>query len=252
MLAEVFAGRIGSPLDPGVSLWELDPSEGQLVFLAGDNQHAQPHPGHRRFDPPVHRLGLEFRPDGRRLLSRRGRRLQHTLTDEGQPPGSPGILDPNQPGSAQFGWSTGSYVLNLLVQPATNPPRVVASSPSSGQVLDQAPTQLTVQFSEPINLQQLAFQAYETVYHTETLPQVFVEGSDGTKYYPRFLSYDRATNTATFQMLDGLANGSYALHLSGPGGLTDFGGNPLVGNDPSGDDVIPFTSRGPTSASRAI
>ena len=32
-------------------------------------------------------------------------------------------------------------------------------------------------------------------------------------------------------MLDGLANGSYALHLSGPGGLTDLGGNPMVGND---------------------
>ena len=25
MLAEVFAGRIGSPLEPGVSLYELDP-----------------------------------------------------------------------------------------------------------------------------------------------------------------------------------------------------------------------------------
>ena len=36
-------------------------------------------------------------------------------------------------------------------------------------------------------------------------------------------------------MLDGLPNGSYSLHLSGPGGLTDLGGNPIVGNDPSGD-----------------
>ena len=159
-------------------------------------------------------------------------------------PGSPGIFDPNQPGSAQLGWSTGPYVLNLLVQPAPNPPQVVASSPSSGQVLDQPPTQITVQFSEPINIQQLAFQAFETS-DQATLPQVFVEAADGTTYYPRFLSYNRATNQATFQMLDGLPNGSYALHLSGPGGLTDLGGNPLVGNDPSGDYVIPFSVQGP-------
>jgi hypothetical protein len=46
-------------------------------------------------------------------------------------------------------------------------------------------------------------------------------------------------------MLDGLPNGSYELHLSGPGGLTDLGGNPLVGNDPSGDYVIPFSVQGP-------
>ena len=41
-------------------------------------------------------------------------------------------------------------------------------------------------------------------------------------------------------MLDGLADGSYALHLSGTGGLTDLGGNPIAGNDASGDYVIPF------------
>ena len=103
-----------------------------------------------------------------------------------------------------------------------------------------------MQFSEPINLQQLAYQAFEVTAQA-TLPQVFVEGADGTKYYPRFLSYDRATNQATFQMLDGLPNGSYALHLSGPGGLTDLGGNPIAGNDPSGDYVIPFTVQGPAA-----
>ena len=46
MLAEVFAGRIGSPLDPGISLYELDPSTGQLVFLAGDNNTVNPTAGH--------------------------------------------------------------------------------------------------------------------------------------------------------------------------------------------------------------
>ena len=170
---------------------------------------------------------------------------------EGQMPGSPGIFDPNQPGSAQLGWSTGPYVLNLLVQPAPNPPRVVASSPSSGQVLDQPPTQLTVRFSEPINIQQLAFQAFQSRAQA-TLPRSSSRAPTARGITRDFSSYNRATNQATFQMLDGLANGSYALHLSGPGGLTDLGGNPIVGNDPSGDYVIPFQVQGPDAASPAI
>ena len=102
-----------------------------------------------------------------------------------------------------------------------------------------------MQFSEPINIQQLAFQAFETSRARRRFPRSSSREPTGRQYYPRFLSYDRATNQATFQMLDGLANGSYALHLSGPGGLTDLGGNPLVGNDPSGDYVIPFQVQGP-------
>ena len=42
LVAEVFAGRIGSPLDPGVSLFELDPSDGSLVFIAGNNNTFDP------------------------------------------------------------------------------------------------------------------------------------------------------------------------------------------------------------------
>jgi len=45
MLAEVFAGRIGSPLDPGISLYELDPSSGSLFFLAGNNNTLDPTQG---------------------------------------------------------------------------------------------------------------------------------------------------------------------------------------------------------------
>ncbi len=88
------------------------------------------------------------------------------------------------------------------------------------------------------------YQAYEVTY-VPMSPQVFVEGADGATYYARLVNYDSATNAATFQMLDGLPNGSYTLHLSGSGGLIDLGGNPLVGNDPSGDYVIPFSVAGP-------
>ena len=41
------------------------------------------------------------------------------------------------------------------------------------------------------------------------------------------------------------ANGSYTLHLSGPAGLTDLAGDPIVGNDLSGDYVIPFQVQAP-------
>jgi methionine-rich copper-binding protein CopC len=244
MLAEVFAGRIGSPLDAGLSLFELDPSDGRLVFIAGDNNSLNPAKGTDGSIPlyldPA--LFVALTAGDYYLAVADGSNTPSPI--EGQMPGSPGILDPNQPGSAQNGWSTGPYVLNVMVRPAPPAPRVVASSPSSGQVLAQAPTQFTVKFSEPVNLQQLAYQTFEATY-SPVLPQVFIEGADGTRYDVNLAGFDRATNTATFQMLDGLPNGQYTLHLSGPAGLTDFAGNPLVGNAPSGDDVIPFTVQGP-------
>ena len=244
MLAEVFAGRIGSPLDPGISLWELDPSDGMLVFLAGNNNTSNPTQGTDTTVPLFTDSALSFGLTAGDYYLAVADGSNTPSPTEGQAPGSPGLFDPNQADSAEFGYSTGPYVLNLLVQPATTPPTVVASSPASGQVLDQAPTQITVQFSEAINIQELAFQAFEMT-DQETLPEVYIVESDGTTYYPRFVSYNTETNEATFQMLDGLGNGSYTLHLSGPGGLADLGGNPLVSNDPSGDYVIPFVVNGP-------
>ena len=64
---------------------------------------------------------------------------------------------------------------------------------------------------------------------------------DGTRYYPRLQSWDDVSHTAKFLMLDGLANGPYQLHLSGPLGLADLAGNPVVGNEDSGDYVVAFT-----------
>ena len=160
MLAEVFAGRIGSPLDPGVSLYELDPTNGSLVFIAGNNNTLNPTQGTDGSIPLFTDSALVagLTAGDYYLAVADGSNTPSPL--EGQMPGTPGLFDPDQPGSAQLGWSTGAYVLNLLVEPARESPLVVASSPSSGQVLDQAPTQLTVQFSEPINIQQLAYEAF--------------------------------------------------------------------------------------------
>jgi methionine-rich copper-binding protein CopC len=246
MVAEVFAGRIGSPLQPGVSLYEVDPTSGQLVLVAGNIGSLNPTQGTDSLDPllsdPVLSAALVA---GDYYLAVADASNTASPSQE-QPPGSPGIFDPNQPGSAQNGWSTGQYVLNLLVQSEPVAPQVVTSSPSSGQILDAVPTEVTVQFSQPMNITQLALEAYETNYQT-TVRQVFIESNNGEIYYPRFVSYDDATNVATFQMLDGLPNGGYSLHLSGWAGLTDLGGVSLEGNSPSGDDVIPFEVDGPIS-----
>src|SRR5207244_3302161 len=97
---------------------------------------------------------------------------------------------------------------------------------------------------EPVNLQQLSFERLLDSEQATRAP-VFIQGADGSKYIPRLESYDSTTSTATFLMLDGLANGSYQLHLSGPLGLHDFAANRLVGNDASGDYVVCFTVQGP-------
>ena len=42
LVAEVFAGRIGSPLNPGISLFRVDPTDGTLVFVAGNIKSYNP------------------------------------------------------------------------------------------------------------------------------------------------------------------------------------------------------------------
>src|SRR5438552_3805208 len=69
----------------------------------------------------------------------------------------------------------------------------------AGASLTAPPTRLTIQFSEPVNLQQLAFQAYENFQPTE-LQAVYVLGADGLIYHPRLETYDSTTSTATFLM----------------------------------------------------
>jgi methionine-rich copper-binding protein CopC len=244
ILAEVFAGRIGSPLEPGISLYELDPGTGQLGFLAGDKNTLNPTVGTDGSVPLFNDSALTAGLTAGDYYLAVADGTNTPAPVEGQMPGSPGLYDPNQPGSARDGSSTGPYILNVLVQAMPDPPRVIASSPSSGQVLDASPTQVTVQFSEPINIQELAFQPLEASAQG-SISQVFVESTDGTQYPLSFVSYNRATNQVTFQMLDGLANGSYSIHLSGWAGLTDLAGSPIVGDDLSGDYVIPFQVQAP-------
>src|SRR5207247_3120048 len=115
----------------------------------------------------------------------------------GTQPGSDGIFDPNSSHSGTNGATVGNYVLNLAVWADDEPPRILAVTPQEGTTLDVPPTQLTVQFSESVNLQSLAYQAFQQTSQTTVSP-VYVEGVDGTRYYPRLEAYDDATHQARF------------------------------------------------------
>jgi hypothetical protein len=243
LTAEVFAGRIGSPLLAGLSLFHVDPLTGNLDLLssnAGSENLTLATNGTRPlYTDPVLSAGLQ--PGDYYLAVSNNFNVPDPVNN---PPGANGVFNPTVSQSGQNGGSTGDYVLNLYVQPTIQKaPQVLAVTPKTGARLNAPPVQLTVQFSEPVNLPQLALE--EAVQGTsETCAAVFIESSNGTKYYPRLESYDMSTNQATFMMLDRLGTDTYQLHLSGPLGIAGLGGS-LVGNDASGDYVATFKVNAP-------
>jgi hypothetical protein len=243
--AEVFAGRIGSGLDSGVSLFHLNLATGQLELIAGnDNTQNGFHSDNNAYTPLYTDSALYAtltEGDYYVAVSSHGNVPDPFL---GWLPEQGGIFDPNVAHSGRGGASTGIYVLNLLVQPAGAPPKVVAVSVSPNSTLPAPPTQLSVQFSEAVNLEELAFRSFEQSSQGSIKP-VYIQAADGTIYYPRLQSFDHATGLATFLLLDALPSGAYELHLSGPLGLSDFGGNPLIGNNPNGDYEVRFLVQGP-------
>ncbi len=251
LTSEVFAGRIGSPLDPALTLFQADPVTGQLEFVAVNQGSLNSEVGTDGSIPlfldPVLFAGLTA---GNYYLavSSEGNAPDPAL---GLTPGTDGVFDPNVSHSGSNGFSTGDYVLNLAVTPEPKPPQVVNVSLTQGAVLDAPPTTFTVQFSEPVNLPQLAYQTFQQSQATQ-LDAVYILGSDGVKIYPRMTSYDTATNEATFLMLAAVPNGPAELHLSGAGalGVADLAGNPLVGSSgPGSDYVVNFTVNGPAHGS---
>src|SRR5207237_9213257 len=76
------------------------------------------------------------------------------------PAGTNGVFDPLVTHSGTAGRSRGAYVLNLLVQPAPEPPHVVSVSVPEGATLNGPPTTITVQFDKAVNLEQHWFEPY--------------------------------------------------------------------------------------------
>lgn len=231
LIAEAFAGRIGSPLDPALTLFRTD-EFGSLQFVATNNNSLNPVESSNGqvpfFADPVLFAGLSA---GEYFLavSSSGNDTEY---------GPDGIFDPQVAHSGLNGGSVGNYVVDLSVFADNVTPQVVGQvlnlpglgdvDLTNGQVenLPHAPTHLSLRFSESVNVQQLALSSFQQV-GQNTVRAVFIEAADGTRYFPRFESYDAATETAHFLMLDGLPNGDFELHVSGALGLTDLAGNPL-------------------------
>jgi hypothetical protein len=252
--AEVFAGRIGSPLDPALTLFRLDKGNPKPQLVAVNDNTLNTTPANN-FPTTIPNL-LPLSTDAALFVGLTEGDYYLAVSSSGNSEGpnlQPGakIFDPTVSHSGNGGTTTGDYVLNLLVQSDNIAPWVMASTPTSGAVLTAPPTQLTVQFSKPVALEQLAYEAYlqtlqqqgqSTPVVTNPLSGLYVLGADGKPYYPQLVSYDQTTNQATFLLLDRLPAGVNAFHL--PSSLTDLAGNPLMGNDPSGDYVIRFTIQG--------
>lgn len=239
--AEVFAGRISSPLDAGLSLYRLDPVSGHLQFIAGNNQSYNLTASTNRlsslfYDPAIMAgvtAGDYYIAVSHGANTPSPAELQ--LAGDGS-----GIFNAEVTHSGSVGESVGPYVLNLKVVPLPDPPVVTSISIADQSTLPSAPTTITVSFSEYMNLTGLAFAAFQQTSQS-TIAGVYIVDAQGHKTFPRLTAFDTNTMTAQFLMLDRLANGSYELHLSGSQGLTNIAGGVLVGNTADGDFVTSFT-----------
>jgi hypothetical protein len=240
--AEAFAGRIGSPLNAALTLFRL--VNGELTLVHANNDSYNPATSSDGLTVPLYTDPVLFAglAAGEYFLAVTSSPNVSNPNEPWSPgPNPDGIFDPITPhsGKIQTGL-VGRYVLNLGVTPDNVRPRVTSVSISDGSTLIKPPTTFTVTFSEAVNLQLLAGTAYDT-YHADPRA-VFFEADDGTRYIPRLMFYDPDLNRAEFMILDALSNGVYKLRLSANEGLSDFAGNRLIGNDPSGDYVITFTA----------
>jgi hypothetical protein len=270
-LAEAFAGRIGSPLDPGLSLFQIQGNQFNLLAandntlnnLAafGDNGYS----GLPLINDSFLSIGLQT---GNYYLAvssgpNTPDRFQNHFAGVGD------VFTPVVAHSGSSGFNNadaltiGPYVLNLLVAANPGAPHVVAvgtensltaaaATPLTSGAIIASPSYLVVHFDQAMNVQQLAYTEFQ-VGTQYTLPGIYVQAPNGYQYFPRLISYDPTTSTAVLQFLDALPNGVNQLHLSGSSGLTNLGGTALAGNSAGGDYVLSFTVQGsPTGAGSAF
>jgi len=231
--AELFAGRIGSPLAGALTLFRVD-AGGNLEYVASNEGTRNTTLTTDKVNPqPLYTDPALFVPltPGDYYLAVSSGQDYIDPTD----PTAPWPFDPTQPDSGSFGNSTGPYVLNLLVQPPGPAPHVVSVAPDTGPGGGGPLTSIQVRFDEPVNLLSVAFQTYlQTQWQNGTLSAVTLSGPGNAPAPLRLESYDAVTNTATFVVLSAVTPGQYTLTLSGdgPDGIATFDGSPLVGNVP--------------------
>ncbi len=242
IILQADAGRIGSGLDPALTLFRVDPTDGHLAVVTFNNNTgnttAATDGSQPLFQDAVLYTSLT---EGTYYVAVSS---GPNLPDPGPNAvaGVGGVFDPAVSHSGTRGNSRGDYLLSLLVT-TDDTPLEVRDVAGLGETAPP-PTGFTVRFSGSINLQLLQSLQKDQTQATE-VSAIYLLGSDGVETYPRMTSYDSATGLASFLVLDALPNGPASLHLSGARGLADLAANPLVGNDPSGDYVVPFVVAGP-------
>ncbi len=233
LVAEVFAGRIGSPLDPGVSLFRLEP-DGSLQFLAGNNNTDNPVATTVGNTTPLYTdSALYCEPDGRRLLPRRGRRLEHAFAERRPDARQLGDLR-SQPARQRPGrLDHGPLRLECARPAGPHPPARRDDQPECRGDPHPAPDGI-LRHVRPADEHRGGGHPDLPGRHAghRARPSTSRPTTGRSTTSLGLESYDPATDTATFVLLDALPDGDYQLHLSGADGLADLGGNPLVGNDP--------------------
>jgi hypothetical protein len=136
LTAEAFAGRIGAPLDPALSLFEVDPATHRLQLVAENDNSFNPtivafNNTAPLFTDPVLFAGLTA-GDYYLAVSSSGNMPDPA---KGLLPGQGGIFDPNVSHSGRDGRSTGGYILDVGAVSDNVPPQVVAVTADGGQGL---------------------------------------------------------------------------------------------------------------------
>ncbi|MDB5341529.1 MAG: hypothetical protein JWN70_7148 [Planctomycetaceae bacterium] len=244
LVAEVFAGRLGSPLDAGLSLYRMNAVSGQLELVTGNNQSfnsiKSTNLQHPLFNDPIITSGLVAGDYYVAVSSG----LNTPSPAEHQSGGSgSGIFDPNQSHSGAVGTSTGRYVLSLRAEFDPLPAEVVSVSIADQSTLQSAPTTLDIQFNGYVNVAELAhISNFQT--SQNTIPGIYIADQQGHSYIPHFISFDPTTFTARFLLSDRLPSGGYQLHIDGSEGLANIAGVPLEANASS---IVHFTVSTPAA-----
>jgi len=249
------AGRIGSPLQPALALFQ--DVNGVVTLIAADKGTGNQTKATDGSTPLARDALLEVGlTEGDYYLAVGG---AYDLPDPAlgltYVEGSGAVtFDPTVAYSAQRGRTVGDYLLSTSLKADDVAPHVTEvdglSTPGA------PPTFITVHFDKPVDLTQLGYHQDQPA-EPGAINAVWVQGSNGVKYHPRLLSYDDATNVATFYLLDAVPNGPAKLYLAavapdGTLGVTDLAGNWLAGSDANGDYVVPFTVSGPPRVTNPV
>jgi len=202
---EVLAQCFGSALDPAVSI--LD-ENGRVIASNDDALHAG------------------FLSDAELFTGVNGGTYCVAVSAGGNLPGDGGF-DPLVPGSGDSSrGTTGQYLLRLSALPDSTRPEVLHTSIEPGSTLLSIPTEITVRFSEPMQLSGLQQGAT-------------LANANGDPIKLAAISYDSVTHEVRYRLLDRPVAGDYQFTLHAAQ-VQDRADNPIDGGAINGDFNLEF------------